>query len=73
MQIQISGGRTIDPGQFDGIADIIINDGKIAALIESKQTGRQAKRQTFNSKEPEYLTHRARSSPRFNRYAYSFA
>jgi len=43
MQIRISGGRIIDPRHFDGIADIIINDGKIAAIIESEQTGRQEK------------------------------
>jgi dihydroorotase-like cyclic amidohydrolase len=43
MQIQISGGRIIDPGQFDGIADIIVNDGKIDAIIESEQTDRQDK------------------------------
>ena len=43
MQIRIRGGRIIDPGHFDGIADTIINDGKIAAIIQSEQTDRQAK------------------------------
>jgi hypothetical protein len=43
MQIRISSGRIIDPGHFDGIADTIFNDGKIAAIIESEQTGCQDK------------------------------
>jgi len=43
MQIRISGGRKIDPGHFDGSADIFINDGKIAAIIEIEQTSRQDK------------------------------
>ena len=43
MQIQISGGRIIDPEHFDGIADTINNDGKIAAIIGSEQIGRQDK------------------------------
>jgi len=41
MQIRITGGRLVDPGHFDGIADILIEDGKIAAIIESGQTGEQ--------------------------------
>ena len=41
MQIRISGGRIIDPGHFDGIADIIIKDGKIAAIVEGGQTDHQ--------------------------------
>jgi dihydroorotase len=41
MQIRITGGRLIDPGHFDGIADILIEDGKIAAIIESGQAGEQ--------------------------------
>jgi hypothetical protein len=43
MQIRISGGRIIDPGYFDGIADIIFNDGKSAAIIENEQTSHQDK------------------------------
>jgi dihydroorotase-like cyclic amidohydrolase len=43
MQIRISGGRIFDPGYFDGIADITVDDGKIAAIIESQQTIRQDK------------------------------
>ena len=30
MQLRIEGGRIIDPGNFDGIADILIESGKIA-------------------------------------------
>jgi dihydroorotase len=36
MQIRISGGRLIDPGHYDGIGDIIIEDGKIAGLVEHR-------------------------------------
>ena len=35
MQIRITGGRVIDPGHFDGSADIIVEDGKIARIIEN--------------------------------------
>jgi dihydroorotase len=34
MQIRITGGRIIDPGHFDGTADIVIEDGKIARIVE---------------------------------------
>jgi dihydroorotase-like cyclic amidohydrolase len=34
MQICIVGGRIIDPGHFDRIANIIIQDGKIARIAE---------------------------------------
>ena len=34
MQLRIEGGRIIDPGNFDGIADILIEDGKIANIID---------------------------------------
>ena len=43
MQTHIIGGRIIDPGHFDGIADIIIKDKKIAAIVESEQTFHQDK------------------------------
>jgi hypothetical protein len=43
MQIRISDGRIIHSGHFDGIPEIIFNDGKIAAIIESEQTSRQDK------------------------------
>jgi dihydroorotase len=32
-QIRITGGRVVDPGSFDGIADILIDDGKIVDII----------------------------------------
>jgi dihydroorotase len=35
MQIRIAGGRVVDPGHFDGTADIIVEDGKIARIIEN--------------------------------------
>jgi dihydroorotase len=38
MQIRIAGGRIIDPGHFDGIADIIVQDGKIVKIIEHDRT-----------------------------------
>lgn len=34
MQTRIVGGRIIDPGHFDGTADILVEDGKIAEIIE---------------------------------------
>ena len=43
MQIRISDSRRIDPGHLDGIADIIIKDGRIAAIVESEQTDHQEK------------------------------
>ena len=41
MQIRITGGRLVDPGHFVGIADILIEDEKIVAMIEGGQTGKQ--------------------------------
>jgi len=38
MQILIKGGRVVDPGNLDGIADIFIEDGKIAKIREGKGT-----------------------------------
>ena len=35
MQIRINGGRIIDPGHFDGTADIVVEDGKIARIVEN--------------------------------------
>ena len=32
MSILIKGGRVIDPGKFDGIADVLIENGQIVAL-----------------------------------------
>ncbi len=38
MQIRITGSRIIDPGHFDGIADIVVEDGKIAKIVEVGQS-----------------------------------
>ena len=35
MQIQIRGGRVVDPGHFDGLTDIWIKNGKIARIVEN--------------------------------------
>ena len=35
MQIRLNGGRLIDPGHFDGIADILIENGKIVQIVEN--------------------------------------
>ena len=40
MQIRIKGGKLVDPGHFEGLADIWIADGKIARIVEDGQ-GRQ--------------------------------
>lgn len=34
MPVLIKGGRVIDPGNLDGIMDILIKDGKIAEIKE---------------------------------------
>ena len=36
MEIRITGGRLIDPGHFDGLADILIKDGKIVQIVENE-------------------------------------
>ena len=51
MQIRITGGRVIDPGHFDGTADIIVEDGKIARIIENSQDGDP--NQASNSQHPD--------------------
>ena len=38
MLTMIQGGRVIDPGRLDTIADIIVQDDKIAAVIDSGKT-----------------------------------
>ncbi len=40
MQILIKGGRVVDPGNFNGIADILVEDGKIVK-IKSNDNPRQ--------------------------------
>ncbi|MFC1577598.1 dihydroorotase [Thermodesulfobacteriota bacterium] len=39
MQIRIAGGRIIDPGHFDGTADIVVEDGIIARIVENSHYG----------------------------------
>ena len=34
MRIRIENGRVIDPGNLDGVMDILIEDGKIIGLVE---------------------------------------
>jgi len=51
MQIRITGGRIIDPGHFDGSADIVIEDGKIARIVEDSHHG--GPDQVSNSQHPE--------------------
>ncbi len=35
MKIRITGGRLIDPGHFNGMADILIEEGKIVQIVEN--------------------------------------
>ena len=51
MQIRITSGRLVDPGHFDGIADILVEDGKIAAIIEEGPGEKQ--RQPSNNQRSE--------------------
>ena len=51
MQIRITGGRVIDPGHFDGTADIVVEDGKIARIVENSQ--HIAPDQASNTQHPE--------------------
>jgi dihydroorotase len=51
MQIRITGGRLIDPGHFDGIADIVVEDGKIAKIFEGNQV--IAQNQASNIQHPD--------------------
>ena len=39
MDLIIRGGRIIDPGHFDGEADLVIKDGKVAALKPGGEEG----------------------------------
>lgn len=36
MLVLIKGGRVIDPGNLDGIVDILVKDGKISEIKEQK-------------------------------------
>jgi len=40
MKIRIIGGQLVDPGHFDGLADIWVEDGKIVQIVEAG-AGRQ--------------------------------
>jgi dihydroorotase len=51
MQIRITGGRLIDPGHFDGIAEIIVDNGKIAEIVEGSRAIDQ--NQASNIQHPE--------------------
>jgi dihydroorotase len=39
MDILITGGRVIDPGRFDGPGDVLIQDGRIAAVSAAAEAG----------------------------------
>jgi dihydroorotase len=39
MQIRIKGGKLVDPGHFNGRADIWVEDGKIARIVENGTGG----------------------------------
>ncbi len=41
MEILITGGRVIDPGRFDGPGDVLIRDGRIAAVSAGASTERR--------------------------------
>ena len=38
MQIRINGGRLIDPGHFDGIADLLVENGESTVKAEHLET-----------------------------------
>jgi len=45
MQILIKGGRVVDPGNYNGMADILVEDGKIVKIQEGKGTKAKGIRQ----------------------------
>ena len=51
MKFLITGGRIVDPGHFDGIADIHIEDGRIAGIVE--RDPRRAWEPASNIRHPE--------------------
>jgi len=53
MLIRIQGGRIIDPGNFDGIADILIEDGKIIKIIDAGEADSKQFATPFTSSEQE--------------------
>ena len=45
MRLLIKGGKVIDPGSLDDIADILVEDGKIAEIRKSsKNKGKKEKK-----------------------------
>jgi len=59
MQILIKGGRVVDPGNFDGIADIFIKDGKIVKIKDndnSHQSSISNEQPETSGKKREYRT-----------------
>jgi dihydroorotase len=52
MQIRIIGGRLVDPGHFDGIADILIQDGKVVKIVETGSGSNPDPASNFQHSEP---------------------
>jgi len=52
MQIRINCGRLIDPGHFDGIADLLIENGKIVRIIEKEAESQRDP--ASNTQHPEF-------------------
>ena len=52
MQIRINGGRLIDPGHFDGIADLLVENGKIVQIIEKEAESQR--NPASNTQHPEF-------------------
>ena len=55
MQIRIIGGRLLDPGHFEGIADILVEDGRIVRIIENWQTSPQDRASNIQHPEPRII------------------
>ena len=64
MKFRIIGGRVVDPGHFDGLADIHVEDGKITKILRGRPMTEGSERQTSDILSTESLTQRARSSLR---------
>jgi len=55
MQIRITGGRIIDPGHFDGNADIFVEDGKIVKIVEEGKSEVQDRASNIQRSEPRII------------------
>jgi dihydroorotase len=55
MQIRIIGNRLVDPGHFEGIADILVEDGRIVRIIENWQTSPQDRASNIQHAEPRII------------------